>query len=196
MPYLTPSELEQMGFAQLGRSVQVSTKASIYGASQISLADFVRIDDFALLSAGAGGITLGPYVHIGCHSSLIGQGQIVFGAFSGVSGHCAVYSSSADWSGRWLASPTIPADMRHERHLPVIFGQFVAIGAHSVVLPGITLVDNVGVIAQSLVRKSIAEAGLYGGSPFRRLGKRSEEWREQAEQLLRSPNDLNSDVHE
>ena len=40
MGYLTRDALEAMGFAHLGKDVQISEKASIYGAGRVSVGDF------------------------------------------------------------------------------------------------------------------------------------------------------------
>jgi len=59
MSVYTDNELHEMGFASIGQNVRVSRKASIYNAAQISIGDFSRVDDFCVLSAGAGGIQIG-----------------------------------------------------------------------------------------------------------------------------------------
>ncbi|MEI6569785.1 MAG: acyltransferase, partial [Verrucomicrobiota bacterium] len=85
MAFLSRSTLESMGFAALGENVLISEKASIYGCGRISLSHDVRIDDFAVLSAGEGGIDLGAFVHVAGFSSLVGRGRITMADFSGLS---------------------------------------------------------------------------------------------------------------
>ena len=64
MGVLNRVAVETMGFASVGQNVQISDKASFYGASRITLGNNVRIDDFCVLSAGIGGIAIGNYIHI------------------------------------------------------------------------------------------------------------------------------------
>jgi len=52
MAYLGPQDLRNLGFKRLGSGVQLSDKASVYGAARIEIGDNTRIDDFCVLSAG------------------------------------------------------------------------------------------------------------------------------------------------
>lgn len=54
MAFIPRDQLEKLGFARLGENVYISDKASIYNAANISIGSHVRIDDFCVLSAGAG----------------------------------------------------------------------------------------------------------------------------------------------
>ena len=65
MAIYTDAELSELGLRHFGKNVKLSTKASIYGAEHISIGDNARIDDFVVLSAGPGGISIGRNVHIG-----------------------------------------------------------------------------------------------------------------------------------
>ena len=74
--------LESMGFKSVGENALISDKAVFYGVDRISIGDNTRIDDFSILSAGPGGITLGRNVHIACYVSIIGKEAIVIDDFS------------------------------------------------------------------------------------------------------------------
>lgn len=56
-------------------------------------------------------------------------------------------------------------------HYPIVIGNNVTIGAHSVILSGVTIGDNAIVAANSLVSKGtqINSDEVWGGSPARRL---------------------------
>ena len=82
--------LELMGFAAIGDDVRLSDRASIYGASRIALGSHVRIDDFCVLSAGAGGIEIRDHVHVAVYASLMGAGRITVAAFANLSSRVAV----------------------------------------------------------------------------------------------------------
>ncbi len=179
--------LERMGFAALGRDVQVSELASLHGTARIALGDEVRIDDFCVLSAGAGGISVGRNVHIAVFCSLIGTGKITLGDFSNLSSRVAIYSSNDDYSGAFMTNPTIPGEFTRVETAPVDVGRHVIIGAGSVLLPGVTLEEGVAIGALSLVKQDCAAFGIYAGQPARRLGDRSRQLLDVEQRYLARP---------
>lgn len=175
MGMLDRAALQRMGFARLGEGVQVSDRASIHGAARIELGDHVRIDDFCVLSAGAGGIVLGRHVHVAVFCSLIGAERIELADFAGLSSRVSVYSSSDDYSGHALTNPTVPAEFTRVEHAPVTIGRHAIVGAGSVILPGVTLHEGAAVGALSLVSRACEPFTVYSGVPARRVGPRSRE---------------------
>jgi galactoside O-acetyltransferase len=172
MAMLSRDAIEQMGFASVGDNVQISDRASFYGASRIALGDNVRIDDFCVLAAGVGGISIGQHVHIAVCSSLIGAGRITLSDFSGLSSRVSIYSSSDDYSGATMTNPTVPSEYTGVTHADVFLGKHVIVGSGSVILPGITLEEGVAVGALSLVTKHCEAFGIYAGNPARRIKER------------------------
>ncbi len=172
MAMLSRQAIEEMGFASVGNSVQISDRASFYGTSRIALGDNVRIDDFCVLSAGVGGISIGQHVHVAVYSSLIGAGRITLGDFSNISSRVAIYSSSDDYSGVTMTNPTVPTEYTGVIHADVFLGRHVIIGSGSVILPGIKLEEGVAVGALSLVTKNCEAFGVYAGNPARRIKER------------------------
>jgi len=172
MAMLSRRDIESMGFASLGENVQISDKASFYGASRITIGSNTRIDDFCVLSAGEGGIEIGNHIHIAVYTSLIGAGQICLADFCNLSSRVSIYSSSDDYSGETLTNPTVPDEFKNVRHAPVYLGRHVIVGSGSVILPGVTLEDGVAVGALSLVNKDCAAFGIYAGNPVRRVKER------------------------
>lgn len=173
MAFLGRQALRRLGFAAIGTDVAVSERASIYGASRISLGDHVRIDDFCVLSAGEEGMRIGSYVHIACYCSLIGTARIELEDFSGLSARVAVYSSSDDYSGTGLTNPTVPSDFRRVTDAPVRIARHVIVGAGAVILPGVTIGEGAAVGALALVNHSLEPFTIYSGIPARRVGSRS-----------------------
>jgi galactoside O-acetyltransferase len=172
MAFLSASQLSEMGFASLGQNVLISEKASIYGASRIHIGDHVRIDDFSIISAGAGGIWLGSYIHIACFCSLIGQEKIEMEDYSGLSSRVAIYSSSDDYTGNAMTNPMVPAEFTKVDHRPVHIGRHCIIGAGAVVLPGVTLGEGAAVGALALVLKNCEPFGIYSGVPAKLIRSR------------------------
>lgn len=173
MGFHSRDTLLEMGFGKVGDEVQVSTKASIYGASHISLGDRCRIDDFCVISAGDGGVFVGQNVHVAVMCALIGKGRIDLHDFSGLSSRVTIYSSSDDYSGEFLTNPTVPDEFKNVDHRDVSIGRHAIIGCGSVILPGVTIGEGAAVGALSLVVRSLDAFGMYVGCPARRIKNRS-----------------------
>lgn len=165
MAVMDRNALEAIGFVSVGRNVLISDRASFYGAARITIGDNVRIDDFCVLSAGAGGISIGSYIHIAVYSSLIGRGRITLQDFCNISSRVSVYSSSDDYSGATMTNPMVPDEFTGVTHADVTIGRHVIIGSGSVVLPGVTLAEGAAVGALSLVRHDCRAFGIYAGAP-------------------------------
>lgn len=186
MAILGREAIERMGFAAVGDNVQISDHASFYGTSRIALANNVRIDDFCVLSAGLGGISIGKHVHVAVYSSLIGAGKIVLSDFCNISSRVSIYSSSDDYSGATMTNPTIPSEYTGVTHADVFLGKHVIIGSGSVVLPGVTLNEGVAVGALSLVNRDCDAFGIYAGNPVRRVKDRNRHLLELEQQFIAS----------
>jgi len=172
MGQLSRQAIEEMGFASVGHNVMLSDRASFYNCAQIAIGSNVRIDDFCVLAAGAGGITLGYYVHIAVSCVLVGAGKITMADFSGLSSRVSVYSSSDDYSGAAMTNPTVPTEFTNVLSADVTLERHVIVGSGSVLLPGITLEEGVAVGALSLVTKNCKAFGIYAGNPARRVKER------------------------
>lgn len=173
MSALTNDQINKIGFKKVGKKVKISSKASFYNAKNISIGDNTRIDDFCVLSAGNGGIAIGRNVHISVYTSLIGKNAISIGDFSALSSRVSIYSSNDDYSGNYMANPTIDSAFTNVTHGDVIIGKHVIIGSGSVVLPNLIIEDGVSIGALSLVKKNCKSFCLYGGIPAKLIKKRS-----------------------
>lgn len=172
MAWLTLKQINEMGFAQIGKNVFLSDKASYYNCQNIRIGNHVRIDDFCVLSAGEGGIDIGNYIHIAVFSSLIGAGNISLADFSGLSSRVAIYSSNDDYSGEFMTNPMVPSEFTNVQHGDVKIGRHVIIGSGSIILPNVILEEGVAVGALSLIRKNCEAFSIYSGSPAKKIGER------------------------
>ena len=186
MSYYSESELRELGIADFGERVRISRKSSLYRCEKIAFASDVRVDDFVVLAAGDGGIGIGNFVHVGVFSLLVGKGRITMEDFSGLSSRVSVYSSSDDYTGKWLTNPTVPAEFTHAKHADVRLGRHVIIGAGSVILPGSILEEGVAVGALSLVRGRCRTFETYSGVPARSIAKRDRKLLEVEAEFLKS----------
>ena len=181
---LSREDVQRMGFGRVGENVQISEHATFYNRARIYLGNNVRIDDFCVLSAGAGGIYIADYVHIAVYASLIGGGRITLSDFSGISARTCVYSSNDDYTGAALTNPTVPDRYKNVRHADVFLGRHVIVGSGSVILPGVTLEDGVAIGALSLVTKDCEAFGVYTGNPLRRIKGRKRDLLELEQRFL------------
>lgn len=172
MGFLSKEQLNNYAFKFIGEDVKISDKASIYGASRISIGDHSRIDDFCVLSAGEDGIEIGRYVHIAVFCSLMGKAKIEMKDFSGLSSRVSIYSSSDDYSGRSLTNPTVPDEFKKVQHGPVTLGKHVIVGVGSSILPNVSIADGSAVGALSLVTKDVEAGIIVNGVPARKISLR------------------------
>lgn len=186
MASLNRIAIESMGFASMGENVFISDRASFYNCAKIALGNNVRIDDYCVLAAGEGGISIGDYVHIAVGSSLIGAGKITMSDFSGLSSRVSIYSSSDDYSGAAMTNPTVPSQFTNVTHADVFVGRHVIVGSGSVILPGVTLEEGVAIGALSLVQKNCRAFGIYFGSPAKLVKERKRDLLELEKAFLSS----------
>lgn len=172
MSYYSQDELNEIGFKRLGHDVQLSRKASIYGASRISIGDATRIDDYCVVSAGEGGIDIGSYIHISVMCSIIGNGHIEMADYSGLSSRVSVYSSNDDYSGSFMTNPTLPPGFTNVDSRPVVIGKHCIVGSGSILLPGTTMETGSALGALSLAKGTLREFMVYMGSPAREIKAR------------------------
>lgn len=175
MSTYSQAELDAFGFAFLGSNARISTKCSLYGASRISIGDNVRIDDFAVISAGAAGISIGNHVHVAVMATMIGHAHIELADFAGLSGKVSIYSSTDDFSGEFLTGPTLPAGFTKITSAPVRVGRHGIIGTGAVLLPGTQMMDGSALGALSLASGDLMEFTIYAGIPARPVGPRRQD---------------------
>lgn len=173
--YYSEQELAQLGFAAFGADVKVSRNCAIIGAKNVRLGSHVRIDDYVVISAAAGSLRIGNYVHIAAGAYLGCAGGITLEDFSGISHGTKVYSASDDYSGAALTNPTVPKKYLNVDVAPVALGRHAIIGAGSIVLPGATLGEGTAVGAMCLIKRGFdcAPWSVYLGSPARKVTDRS-----------------------
>jgi len=169
---LSKEQIKKIGFKSVGDNVRISEWARIYNAKNISIGNNVRIDDFTILSAGTGGITIGNNIHIGCHCSLIGEGQIIMGDYSGLSAGVKIFSSTDDFSGEYFCNAVMPLCQRNVKTGTVVIGKFSNIASNCVILPCV-IHDNVAVGANSYVKRDCYSDKIYAGSPAKFIAVRN-----------------------
>lgn len=182
--FYSDSELQTIGFRNIGKNVLISKKCSIYGAGQILIGHDVRIDDFCVIS---GNITIGNYVHIAVGCAVFGGSSgIEFKDFTGLSSRSAIYADSDDYIGEAMTNPTIPDEFRKVTGGKVILEKHVLVGTGCTILPNVTIGEGTSVGAMSLINKSLSSWGVYVGIPCSRIRDRSKNIEKLEKQFLDS----------
>lgn len=180
--FYNKEELKQLGLKSFGENVSISRKASIYGASNISIGSNVRIDDFCILS---GYIEIGNYIHIAAYTALYGGVAGIFiSDFANLSSRISVYSISDDYSGETMTNPMVPDAYKKLESKPVYIGKHAIIGASSVILPGIKIAEGSSFGSFSFINKDSAAWSINVGIPARKIKERSKDLLKLERQLL------------
>lgn len=186
MAFLTVAEISALGIGKFGSNTLISEHAKFYAPERITIGDNVRIDDFCIISAGHGGISIGSFIHIAAYSSLIGAGNITISDFSNISSRVSIYSSSDDYSGSTMTNPMVPESLKNVHHESVKIGRHSIIGCGAVILPGAELDEGVAVGALSLVKGKCDAFGIYTGTPAKKIKERSKNILELEKRITRN----------
>jgi len=172
----TETELLQLGFAALGEDVRIDTRAAIFGAPNIHLGSHVRIDCFAVITAGPAEVHIGSYTHVAPHTYLSGsQGGIQLSYGVGLAPFAALYSAVEDYTDGHLTNPSVPDEFRSTSVGRIILGPHAAVGSSSVILSGLSVEFGSAVGALSLVNRRVRPFEICHGNPVRRVGVRPKE---------------------
>lgn len=183
--FLSQSEMDEIGFASLGKNVCISRNAVLLSPHTIRVGDHTRIDAFCVLSASEAGLIIGRNVHISAYVTVLGRAAVEIGDFATVSVRCSIFSSTDDYSGATMTNPTVALEYRTSHDAPVRIEQHALLATGCVVLPGVTVGESAVIGALSLVKRDVPAFAMAAGVPARIIGERRREHRALAEELLR-----------
>jgi galactoside O-acetyltransferase len=191
---LSEEEIREIRFGSVGKEVRITRHALFFNPSKIYIGNRVRIDAFAIISAGEEGIYIGNNVHIAAGAILNGTGgRITMSDFSGVAPYVCLWTSSELYSQATLTNPTVSPEFRKQHKGPIYLGRHVSIGTSSVILPGVHLADGAAVGALSLVHRDVGRAEVVMGIPARCVAIRPlDQLEELAREYLKSIGELPS----
>ena len=154
-----------------GTDVRISPQALIVHPDLVEIGDHVAIDPFTVITTA---LTLGSYIHIAPHCSVIGgrNGRLVMADYSSLAAGCRVICSSDDYTGAGLNGAVIPVKYRVVKFTTVRIGRFASMATNVVLFPGVTVGEGAVAAACSVINKDLEAWGIYAGSPVRRLGTR------------------------
>lgn len=119
-----------------------------------------RIDPFVTIT---GQVCLGNNVHIGVGACIFGSSGVSIGDDCSISPGAKIFTTSYDADTGHLANPQL-SDKQYESG-PVWIGHRCIVGANAVVLPNVTIFDDVLIGAQSLIKRDIPENCIAVGVP-------------------------------
>lgn len=156
-PYFSAEELVDIGFNEVGNDTQISRKSAFYSISG-SIGDRVRIDDFCIFK---GHVEIGSYIHVAAFCSVSGAfANVQLRDFCTLSNRVSIFTGSDDYSADTLNNSQVPEEFTTVRKGEVAIGRAVLVGAHSVILPGVTIGDGGSVGAMTVVNRSVPPGGM------------------------------------
>lgn len=157
----------------LGIGARVGKTVRIRKPEEVIIGDGCIIDDFTYISCA---MTLGKNCHIAPNVTISGgASEFIAGDYVAIASGCSLHAASSDYLTASLDLPSVPEDLRFGGYAEAIhFGNHVILGAHTVVMPGVTLPDGVATGAHTIVRKKQYEAWhLYVGYEGKKLMRRN-----------------------
>lgn len=171
MGYLSQNEIKKIGFKSYGSNLLISDKATFYRPERISLGSNIKIDDFAVL---ANNIVIGDFVHISISAYLLSSEKalIKLDDFSGVSHRTHIFTSSDNYSDKFLSGPIVGNNFTSVIHKSVTLEKHTILGAMSIILPGVILREGSTIGAGSVVYRSTKAWSVYIGNPAKKIWDR------------------------
>ena len=149
--YLNSKELKKIKFKKIGKNCKISNLVKFIGEKNISIGDNVRIDDFSIINAFEGYISIKNKTHICSFCYLLGASGIEIGKECNISQGVKMYSKSDDYK----------SIKKKQIYNKIKISNNVIIGSNSVLLPGTIIENNCRIGALTVVGKKIKKNTLF-----------------------------------
>ena len=150
-------------FKQIGNEVKLFDKSVFLKPENISLSDNIQIDDFVFFNGGKNTV-VEHNVHIATFVSIVGGGELHIGCFSGIAAGCRMITGSDDYSGDYLAGPTIPPEYTNVMRGKITLESHVLLGTNVVIMPDVTIGEGSVIYSGAIVVEDIEPWGIYAGA--------------------------------
>lgn len=161
--------------AHLGKDVIIGKTVRIRKPHETTIGDGSIIDDFVYISVG---MDMGHNSHIASNVSISGGGlgrRFSIGNYSTISNGTSIHCASSGFKDCTLELPSVPKDEQFGGDArDITVGDYVTIGAHSCILPGVVVPEGVAFGAYTLVKPNVEliPFHLYMGTNCRDMGER------------------------
>ena len=165
---------------KIGKNVKIRGKVSIFGSGQLIMNDGVIINSGENSNPIGGDtrtilkpanknsvITIGNNTGIS-NSAFVAFDSITIGNNVKIGGNCKFYDSdfhSLDYEKRRVKETDIP------KSAPIVVKDDAFIGAHSIILKGVTIGERSIIGAGSVVTKSVPDGEIWAGNPAKFIRK-------------------------
>jgi len=157
----------------VGKNVIIGKTVRIRQPEEVSIGDNSIIDDFTYISCA---LEMGRNCHIASNVSISGgRGKLTIGNYSTLSNGCSVHCASSDYRECSLDLPSVPEEEQFGGEVvDIMVGDFVTVGAHSCILPGVNVPEGSAFGAYTLIKSehNLKPYHLYVGHTCKDLGER------------------------
>jgi acetyltransferase-like isoleucine patch superfamily enzyme len=153
--------------ARIGAKSSIGARLAVRKASSITLGSRVEIEHEVFLKMTGGSLTVGDFTFIGRGCEIDVAQSVTIGAHTLLAPNVFI----TDHTHNHARAQRF--DEQGSRNGPVAIGDDVWIGAHAVVLAGVTIGDGAIVGAGAVVTKDVAPYAIVAGVPARVIGSRS-----------------------
>jgi acetyltransferase-like isoleucine patch superfamily enzyme len=153
----------------IGEGTEIEDGAIVdfrFGGS-VSLGKGVHVKAGAILAPFGGFINLGNECGVNHYTVLYGHGGLTIGDVVRFAAHCLVIPAN-----HGIAPSEIPISRQPLEKAGIVIGNDVWIGAHCVILDGVTIGDGSVVAAGSVVTKNVDPRAIVAGVPASKLRSR------------------------
>ena len=151
------------GSVRFGRGARVRA----FAGGTVELGAGVFVQDYALVLAEGGRLTLGERCEVGRWTVIAAREEIAIGAGTLIAEHVSIRDADHGTAGE------VPLAARPMVTAPVRIGRDVWLGAKVTVTKGVGIAPFAVVGANSVVTRSLSERGTYAGAPAALLGRRA-----------------------
>lgn len=139
-----------------GAHIASTVRRDLFPFNSFELGINSVVEDFATLNNGMGPIIVGDHCRIGIGSVIIGE--ITLGNYVVTGQYCMFSGMNHNYQ-----DIEKPMDEQGSYPLPIIIEECVSIGAHVIVLPGVTIGAHSYIGAGSVVTKSVPPYSIVSG---------------------------------
>jgi acetyltransferase-like isoleucine patch superfamily enzyme len=152
--------------ARIGPKTSIGSRLVVVRANALRLGSRVEIEHDVFLKTIDGSLTVGDFAFIGRGCEIDVAESVTIGSHTLLAPNVFITDHTHNHAkARRL-------DEQGNRTAPVVIGDDAWIGAHAVVLPGVTVGDGAIVGAGAVVTKDVAPYAIVAGVPARVIGSR------------------------